>query len=425
MHAELIAIGDEIVSGQLLDTNTPWLSLRLEELGIPVLYHTAVGDDLDAMVEVLGRAVERSGLVVSTGGLGPTADDLTRQALARLTGRKLVMFPEALEHIRALFARRGRPMPEQNQVQAFFPEGARMIPNPEGTAPGIDVEVPRPGAPSCRLLALPGVPAEMQEMWHRTVVGALRGLGAGRGCIRHWRVKCFGVGESQMEAMLPDLIRRGRQPRVGINASQGTIIFRITAQGETPESARSAMEPTLTTLRQCLGTLIFGEEDDELQHVVVRLLREQRKTLATVECDTAGLVAHWLADVPESRTCYRGGLVLGGQRPQQPLLRLPFLTRPTTSQEAAQQAAAMAEACREEFGSDYGLAIGPFPEPEVASHDPPLVWMALAAPEGTSSRSFPWGGHPAMRKALFAKHALNLLRLTLLEKGLEGRGTSG
>ena len=145
MNAEILAIGDEITGGQLLDTNSQWLSQRLGELGVRVLYHSTVGDELQPCIDVFRRAIQRADIVISTGGLGPTADDLTREALAAATDRPLVMVPEALEHIRQLFARRKREMPKSNELQAFFPEGSRVVPNPNGTAPGIDLDVPRSG----------------------------------------------------------------------------------------------------------------------------------------------------------------------------------------------------------------------------------------------------------------------------------------
>ncbi|HXT58752.1 MAG TPA: competence/damage-inducible protein A, partial [Pirellulales bacterium] len=173
MIAEVISIGDELTSGQRLDTNSQWLSQRLGEIGVPVLYHTTVADDLEANVRVFRQAVERADVVIATGGLGPTADDLTREALAQLIGAELVLDDASLAHIRALFSRRKREMPERNLVQAMFPAGARVVFNPHGTAPGIDLEVPPPlGRPS-RIFALPGVPAEMIEMWDETVAGRL------------------------------------------------------------------------------------------------------------------------------------------------------------------------------------------------------------------------------------------------------------
>jgi nicotinamide-nucleotide amidase len=187
---------------------------------------------------------------------------------------------------------------------------------------------------------LPGVPAEMVEMWQDSVAATIgRFCGGSRRVIRRRRINCFGAGESQIESMLPDLIRRGRRPLVGINASKATIILRIAADGQTEEECYAAMESTVATIRQCLGTLVFGEEDDQLQHAVVRLLRENKKTLATAEWGPAGLVAEWLAGVDRSADAYRGGLVLTG---------------------STESVDAMAIACREQFDADYGLAIGPF-----------------------------------------------------------------
>ena len=287
MDAEILAIGDEITSGQTLDTNSQWLSQRLEELGLRVLFHTTVGDELEPSAEVFRRAIERADVVVATGGLGPTADDLTREALAHAADRPLQLDADALAYIRAMFARRQRPMPPQNELQAMFPAGSRVVRNPHGTAPGIELEVPATGRSALPVICLPGVPAEMIEMWHDGVAAAIAGFAAAAGGLfAAGKIHCFGAGESQIESMLPDLIRRGRRPTVGITASKATIILRIAAEGATEEECYAAIEPTVDTIRQCLGTLVFGEEDDQLQDAVVQLLRQQGKTLATAECGT-------------------------------------------------------------------------------------------------------------------------------------------
>ncbi len=408
MDAEILAIGDEITSGQTLDTNSQWLSQRLEELGVRVLFHSTVGDELEPSAEVFRRAIERADVVVATGGLGPTADDLTREALARATDRPLQLDADALEYIRSMFARRKRPMPPQNELQAMFPVGSRVVRNPHGTAPGIELEVPRPGRSACLVICFPGVPAEMVEMWNDGVAAAIgRFCGSRRRVIRRRRIHCFGAGESQVESMLPDLIRRGRRPTVGITASKATITLRIAADGETEGECYTAMEPTVATIRQCLGTLVFGEEDDQLQDALVRLLRQQGKTLATAECGTAGLVTEWLASVEPSADAYRGGIVLA---------------RP-----AAESVGAMAAQCREQFGADFGLAIGPFPPglcetPALparrgagdASAPSETVALALASAEGVQAKSIPLGIHPALRRLYLAKQALNFVRLILL-----------
>ncbi|MBN2475912.1 MAG: CinA family nicotinamide mononucleotide deamidase-related protein [Pirellulales bacterium] len=414
MHAEVIAIGDEITSGQLLDTNTQWLSQRLEELGIRVLYHTTVGDEIQPCADVFRRAVARADVVVATGGLGPTADDLTREAIALAAGRELVLDPHALKHVRDMFARRQRQMPERNERQAEFPDGATMIDNPNGTAPGIALELPREGVGPCRLFALPGVPPEVHEMWHGSVADALRQFGADRKVVRHRRLKCFGAGESHVEAMLPDMIRRGRTPRVGINASKTTIILRITAEGVTEQECDAAMEPTIATIRQCLGNLVFGQDDDELQDAVVRLLRRQNRTLATVEWGTAGMVAQWLGDAAEGKGLFLGGLVTTSAAALHDVLGVDQQLLAPHSATSAEAVAAMARSCRDRFGADYALAVGRFPEFDPTAAEPNPVFMALAVADGVQVKSYPFAGHPATLKIFCGKRALNTVRLAML-----------
>ena len=411
MRGEILSIGDEITSGQLLDTNSQWLSQRLEELGIRVLHHAAVGDDLEAMIAVFREAIARCDVIVATGGLGPTADDLTRDALAKATGRQLVLDAEALEHVRGLFARRQRPMPPQNELQALFPAGSRIVPNPHGTAPGIDLTVDRPGRSASRFFALPGVPAEMREMWEQTVATRLREAGAGQRIVRHRKIKCFGAGESQIESMLPDLIRRGRYPRVGINASQATIILRITAEETSEQLCDAAITPTVATIHECLGSLVFGEGEDELHHAVVRLLRQQGKTLATAEWGTAGLVGEWLDGITEAEGCYVGGLIVASEAALTATLEVPAAAMAQYTPASGEVAAAMAEACRRRFTADYGLAVSRFPRWEPASPQP--VFLALASPQGVQVKSLPFASHPDLLKTYIAKQALNLARLAL------------
>ena len=214
-------------------------------------------------------------------------------------------------------------MPPRNVAQAMLPETSRLVDNPHGTAPGIDMAVQREGQSACRFFALPGVPAEMHEMWERSVAPALAdSLGGRRRVIQHRCLKCFGVGESELEQMLPDLIRRGRVPAVGITANKATLTLRITAEGATAEDCRALMEPTVATICATLGKLVFGEGDEEeLQHAVVRLLGQRRETVATVEVGSGGLLAHWLGQADESGSAYAGGCVVravGASRPEAP-----------------------------------------------------------------------------------------------------------
>jgi nicotinamide-nucleotide amidase len=391
MRAEIISIGDELTTGQRLDTNSQWLAERLLEIGVPVAFHTTVGDQLADNALVFRQACERADIVVATGGLGPTADDLTRHALAELAGVPLVQDDASLAHIKALFARRKREMPPANVIQAQFPQGSRPIFNPNGSAPGIDIAVPRAVGKPARIFALPGVPAEMKEMWGASVMPAIQEWLGVKRVIAHYRIKCFGVGESDLEAMLPDIIARNRYPLVGITVSQATITLRITAEGDTAAAARAAMQPTIDTIHRCLGDLIFGYEDDELEDAVTRLLRERGKTLQVYEWGTAGLIAYWLAQ-RAAGDVFRDGRVLANDR----------------------------EWIEEQFtmtqGVDYGLVIGPAPEADSDTTQAGNLVIILLDGKKIIRKQVPFAGHPEILRPRAAKQALNLLRLHLLGK---------
>ncbi len=302
LQAEVLSIGDELTSGQRLDTNSQWLSGRLAELGIRTIRHTTVGDDLAGGIEALRLATGRADVVIVSGGLGPTLDDLTRQALAEAFDCPLVFDAESLEHIRKMFASRHRVMPERNQVQAMFPLGARVIPNPHGSAPGIDMSVDSPGRQS-RIFALPGVPAELKEMWAQSVVPRIEGmLGASLAPWRYHCVKLFGIGESDVEVRLPDLIDRRRAPTVGITVSHATITLRIAARAQTDRIFSELITPTLNEIQQALGELVFGAGDDELEHAILRQLAQQRLTLATVEIGAASWISQWMLAAGQPNT---------------------------------------------------------------------------------------------------------------------------
>jgi nicotinamide-nucleotide amidase len=413
MLAEVISIGDELTSGQRLDTNSQWLAERLGELGVRTLYHTTVADDMAANVRVFREALDRAEVIVVTGGLGPTADDLTRQALAAAVGVELELDPGSLEHIQAMFARRKREMPPANRVQALFPQGSRVVPNPHGTAPGIDLTVARANRSSSRVFCLPGVPAEMREMWTATVEPAIAvGLGGERQVIRHYCVKCFGVGESDLEQMLPDLIRRGRDPVVGITVSKATITLRVTAIAESPDACAAKAAPTLETIHQCLGNLIYGYADDELQQVVARRLRALGQTVATVESFTRGWLGSWLADAAVGSDSYAGGELVRDS-----------LRHPALPGGSSYDVGEWAIAARVQRGADYGLAIGPRrnspeksgPEPSQAT-SPGEVEIALATSQGVQRTTFSLAGHPDILVPRTVKQALNVLRLAVVAR---------
>ncbi|MCA9230357.1 MAG: CinA family nicotinamide mononucleotide deamidase-related protein [Planctomycetales bacterium] len=401
----MIAIGDELTTGQRLDTNSQWLSQRLTEMGVSVAYHTTIGDELDDNINAFRAAIERADVVVITGGLGPTADDLTREALAAAVNVELVRDEPSLRRIEQLFQSRGRTMPSRNVVQADFPKGAVPITNPHGTAPGIELHVPREGRTACLLFALPGVPAEMYEMWEATVTPQIAKLQPEPRVIRHRRIKCFGVGESQLEAMLPDLIRRDREPRVGITVSDAVITLRITAAEKDEATCFAAMAPTEATIREALGNLVYGQEDDELEDVVVRALQAKGLTIAVAEWATEGLVGEWLKRASGNSGVFLASSVVDSL---QQIPSLPADSEPNGSATAT----ALAEGVRQTTSADIGLGIAAFPA--IRDTADAHVCAAIALPERTRKLRFRCASHPSIMRTRTARQALNAVRLALL-----------
>jgi nicotinamide-nucleotide amidase len=411
MKAEIISIGNELTSGQNLDTNSQWLSQRLAEIGIVVGWHTTVGDDLDDNVGAFRVATERAGLVLITGGLGPTQDDLTRDALAKLIGAELVFHQPSFDHIQQLFAQRHRTMPERNRVQALFPDGADPIPNAYGTAPGIWMKVGQ-----SILMAMPGVPSEMKAMFNEQVRHQLLNLNLGGRALIQRKINCFGAGESAIEQKLMDLTGRGQSPEVGITASDATISLRIQARAANLLEAQLKIAPVELTIRERLGFLVFGVEDEELQDAVIALLKERRQTVATAESITAGLVAHRLGQVPGASACLLGGVVAYDTRIKTELLDVPQSLIQEKSVISAEVVEAMAVGCRARFGADFGLSTVGLAGPGGGTQEQPvgLVYAGLAWDGGVVSRSYNWLGTRVEIQSRTAKLALNLLRLHLL-----------
>lgn len=428
MHAEIIAVGSELTNGAKLDTNSEWLSLALAERGIPTHFHTTVADEMPAMMQVLRNAVNRSDVVLITGGLGPTLDDLTRQALAELVQKDLVLHEPSLRKIEEMFASRNRPMAERNRIQAMFPEGSEPVPNPRGTAPGIWMEVPRKGRDdNCLVAAMPGVPSEMKRMYAAEIEPRLP---VGPFVIRRARLNCYGIGESSAEERLGELTARGRDPDIGITVHEATITLRITAHGKTVEECAAKIETARNEIRARLGSLVFGDEDDELEHVVLRQLHATGATLATAESGTGGLLAFRLSEVGQYRGCFLGGMVAASEgellaslegtsderaRLQDASIPHPSSLIPHPSFERRQLAEQIAAAARERFGSDFALAVLDCPDfnpdaAEVAAD----TFVALATPSRVRVESVAIFGDPAIQKSRAAKSALNLLRLDLL-----------
>lgn len=412
MQAEIIAIGDELSSGQRLDTNSQWLSKKLGDLGIRVAFHTTVGDDLSENIAALRAAAGRSNFVICTGGLGPTLDDLTRQAMADAFDRPLELDEPSLRYIQALFAKRRREMPERNRIQAMFPAGSQIIENPHGSAPGIDLTIEGDGK-SSRFFALPGVPAEMKEMWELTVAPRIASqAGNAQGSMRYHVIKLFGIGESDVELKIPTVTQRGRVPAVGITVSRATITLRIAARSTSEEQFRELIQPTVDEIHEALGELIFGEGDAELHDVVVRLLREQNKTLATLEIGAGSQVAGWLLSADPDGATSSGNLSVAN---------VSTATKWIEGQDdldlkSDESLIAHVESLANQQQSDLALLIARYPSPEEMLESRNAFPLCFALTDGKQSKVFrrSMGGHPDVLVPRIGKTGLEHLRRMLL-----------
>ena len=411
MKAEIIAVGSELTNGAKLDTNSQWLSTELSARGIEVIYHTAVADSMDLMVWSLRVALRRAHLILLTGGLGPTLDDITRQAVAELLHVSLILDKDSLNHVEEMFQKRGREMPARNRVQAMFPAGAEPLANPIGTAPGMWCEVPKLDAEyHVAIGAMPGVPSEMKKMFLEQIVPRLP---IGEKIIKRARVNCFGVGESDCEERLGELTARGNNPEVGITVHEATITLRINAVGDSIDECDQMITVIKQDIHKRLEHLVFGEEDEELEHVVLRALSERGLTLSTVESGTGGLMAHRLTDVSEHRDHYHGGIVIPGGSKHWELLGFPENWFQANSVASAETALEMARRYRQHFDTDCALAVTESSPSEVSDDVPPTAYVALSTPEGESVVPHQLLGDRSFLKSRAAKAALNLLRLHL------------
>jgi nicotinamide-nucleotide amidase len=411
--AEIITIGTEMLLGDLVDTNTAWLSARLAALGVGVYRHSTIGDNRERIIAALKEAASRADLVVTTGGLGPTSDDLTNECLAVVTGHGMVEYPEARTHVDEMFRKFGRKPTSNNYKQALFPEGTELIPNPLGTAMGALLE-----ADGTLFATLPGVPSEMKRMFEETLEPLIQDRS--EGSIISKTLWFAGIGESALAEQVQDFLD-ATDPTVAPLAGQGKVRLRITTRAATPEEAEEKIAPVEKEILSRLGDYYFGEDDETLEGAVGRLLKERGATLALAESCTGGLLAKRLTDIAGSSAYFKEGLVTYSNESKERLLGVPhemLLEHGAVSEPVARK---MAERARKIAGADYGLSVTGIAGPDGGTKEKPvgIVFVGLSDAGGTFAERLDLSAWAKSRGAIrerSANRAFDLLRVRLEEQ---------
>jgi nicotinamide-nucleotide amidase len=414
VKAEVLTIGDELMRGEIVDSNKAFLSERLLTLDVETHWHSSVRDDPPDMTDAFLRAASRAQIVLVSGGLGPTRDDLTAEVLAQTFNRKLVQDAQALETIRAFFRSVGREMTENNAKQALFPDGAEVLPNPVGTAPGFLLE-----AGGAAFFCMPGVPRELMRMMDEQVLPRVaRRIGASGQVTRAALLRTFGMGESALDAELAD-VARGEGVSLGFRTAFPDNYLRPVVRAATAAEADAKLAETCRLIRERLGALVYGEGDETLESVVGRLLRERKRTVAVAESCSGGLVSQKLTDVPGSSQYFKGGVVAYHNTAKRDLLGVPAALLDRYGAVSDEVARAMAEGARARFGTDLAVATTGIAGPGGGSPEKPLglVHIALADGERTHGDHFVFPLDRTRHRILSSQVALDWLRRSLL--GLE------
>ena len=404
--AELIAVGTEILLGNIANTDAQMLSEGLSALGINVFYHTVVGDNPQRLLEALAIARKRADIIITTGGLGPTYDDLTKQTICQAFGRALELHPDILEGIRAFFEERlGRTMPPQNEQQAMLPVGCTIFDNPVGTAPGCAFE-----EGGVHVLMLPGPPHECRYMFENRAVPYLKKLSDG--AIVSHELKIFGMGESQVESLLRERMIAMENPTLAPYAKMNECLLRATAKAETAEAAEAMLAPVIEQLRELLGDVVYGMDVPNIETVVLRDLLAKGLTLSTAESCTGGLIAKRLTDLPGASKAFLGGVVSYSNELKRAALQVPGELLDQKGPVSQEVALAMAKGCRALTGSDLAVAVT-----GVAGPDKDERGNALASPQGALCRPLP---HTGRKERDVLRHRAANFALDMVRRWLEG-----
>src|SRR5829696_5408029 len=412
--AEILTIGTEILLGDLLDTNATWISGRLAALGVSVYRHTTVGDNKKRITAALNEAACRADLVITTGGLGPTSDDLTNACLGEAAGREMVEYPEARRHVDEMFKRFGRTPTQSNYKQALFPEGSELIPNPSGTAMGAMLELD-----GALVATFPGVPGEMKGMFEETLEPLIKERS--EGSILSRTLWFTGIGESALAEEVQDLLDAS-DPTVAPLAGQGKVRLRITTRAATTEEAEEKIAPVADEILSRLGDFYFGEDDETLESAIGKLLTGRGETLALAESCTGGLLAKRLTDRAGSSAFFTEGLVTYSNEAKERLLGVPHELLVQHGAVSEPVAKAMAEGVRKTAGTDYGLSVTGVAGPDGGTEEKPvgLVFVGISDAEGTVAERLDLSAWRRSREAIrerSANRAFDLLRHRILLEG--------
>jgi nicotinamide-nucleotide amidase len=405
--ASIVTIGNEILAGKTVDTNAAHLAIELQNIGIPVVSSYTVSDEIGQIIRALKLAGSDADVIVATGGLGPTDDDLTRQAFAEFLGVELQLQNDLLEKIRELFAQRNLDMPENNRIQAYIPAGTKALEN-VGTAPGIIAE--REGK---LFIALPGVPTEMERMFE-SVLPELKEFAGGQAMVVR-RLKCFGAGESTIAEMIGDIMRRGRNPLINCTASNGIITLHIIAAANEQNEAKKMAEKDEKFLRDTLGELIYGTEDQTLAEVIGEKLARYKKTIAVAESCTGGFLAKLITDVPGASEYFTYGWITYSNQAKISELGVPAGLIEKYGAVSEQVAEAMAMGARSKAGTDFAISITGIAGPTGGTEQKPvgLVYISMASDKGCETWKCLFIQKREFTRLRAAQTALNMLRLKL------------
>jgi nicotinamide-nucleotide amidase len=408
VRAEIVAVGTELLIGQIANTNARWISERLAELGVDVLHHQVVGDNEPRIVDAISLATSRADVVIVTGGLGPTQDDVTRPALATAAGVRLVRHAEIEEALRDRFRVRGRAMPESNLAQAEVPEDGRYITPERGTAPGLVVLVG-----GVTVYAIPGVPSEMREMMEGTILPELSAL-AGHASLVSRTLRCYGLAESRISELLDDLFHASSNPTIAYLAGGGEVHVRLTAKGIGTE-AEALLDPLEERVRERLGDHVYGSADATLEVVVGALLSERGMTLACAESLTGGGLGERITAVPGASSYFLGSAVTYSSDAKRTILGVSASTLEDPGPVSRACAAEMASGARRAFGADLAVALTGAAGPEAhGGAEPGQVWIGLDADGAAHQHGFRWPYDRELVRRFSELAALDLVRRHLL-----------